>query len=202
MKATSRQDPKRDRPEDQHEEGRQRDCKQWRHRRILAQGQALEYIALAEHRPSVHAESDQHYCKQADGVRTERHWTRCEPGSQHGDSDANSSLTAAIGPSCHFAVTRRVRHFWSEADIEPGLQSGFIIVPNARNICGSGCQLSSPLHQNRVTISDNTGRGRSAFGLAVFPIWMKPMIFSFAFTPSPPSTSRSKANQPVSQQAP
>ena len=56
--------------------------------------------------------------------------------------------------------------------------------------------------QNRVTISDSAGRGRSSLGFDGVPIWMKPASLSSAFSPNPSSTSRSKANQPVSQLAP
>src|SRR5216683_2972408 len=56
--------------------------------------------------------------------------------------------------------------------------------------------------QNRVTSSDSAGLGRSSLGFDGVPIWMKPASFSSAFSPRDSSTSRSKANQPVSQQAP
>ena len=56
--------------------------------------------------------------------------------------------------------------------------------------------------QNRVTISASAGRGRSSLGFDGVPIWIKPASFSSAFNPSPSSTSRSNANQPVSQHAP
>ena len=56
--------------------------------------------------------------------------------------------------------------------------------------------------KNRVTISASAGRGRSSLGFDGVPIWMKPASFSSAFNPSPSSTSRSNANQPVSQLAP
>ena len=56
--------------------------------------------------------------------------------------------------------------------------------------------------QNRVTMSDSAGRGRSSAGFDGVPIWMKPASLSSAFNPNPSSTSRSNANQPVSQLAP
>ena len=57
------------------------------------------------------------------------------------------------------------------------------------------------LHR-RLVETESAGRGRSSVELEAVPMWMKPASFSSAFNPSPSSTSRSNANQPVSQHAP
>ena len=79
--------------------------------------------------------------------------------------------------------------------------------PKSSSFCAASARArrrrrKAATRQNRVTMSESDGRGRSSLGLDRVPMWMKPANFSSGLSPNPSSTSRSNANQPVSQQAP